>query len=657
MKLNRLIGVCTLALYLLGIAGSAAEVITPDEAREIAGAFNRTNTKMRNASSPQTLTLKYFEAASQGNAFYVFAPISGRGYTIVSGNDVAAPVIGYSETGVFDAASIPCNMRMMLNLYKEQINYAIANNLPTYDASSQREANDMPDIAPVCKTLWDQDAPYNNLCPTQYGSRTYTGCVATAMAQAMYVFKWPIQSTGSATWNNSTVSFNRKYDWDNMLLNYSNGYTTAQGTAVAELMVDCGKSVDMDYGTNGSGAVTDVVPVAMYNNFNYDKSISYSQSNMYSDTAWKEMMYYQLSQGWPIIYGGFADDNSGGHQFICDGYRSGGYFHINWGWSGMSDGYFLLNALDPYAQGAGGSSGAGFNTYTDAVYNIHKPMSGTEQQTDIVCLGNFVVGSSTSSSATFKVTSGSLWGQSYNAFANLGGFDVTAVMGIRCINVDDPTKVYDLTSTANAKTFYKWSTLLSSYTVNISSLPAGKYYVFPISKASGKTTWQRVKCPGTRQNYQILTRSGSSNAFSAPTSPVFKPMEFAYLPDTVSITKGDTRTLKPFIIPSDCTYPNMEWSSSNPDVVAVDQSGIITGITKGDAIVTCTSKDGFGVSASIKVAVAGINGIDEIALGENKEYDVYTTTGILVLRKASLERINQLPKGIYIVGNKKMVIR
>ena len=40
----------------------------------------------------------------------------------------------------------------------------------------------------------------------------------------------------------------------------------------------------------------------------------------------------------------------GGHAFVCDGYDGKGYYHINWGWGGDSDAYFLLLVLYIVAQ-------------------------------------------------------------------------------------------------------------------------------------------------------------------------------------------------------------------------------------------------------------------------------------------------------------------
>ena len=57
------------------------------------------------------------------------------------------------------------------------------------------------------------------------------------------------------------------------------------------------------------------------------------------------MLYEELSSGRPVLYSG--SKNMSGHEFVCDGYDGNGMFHINWGWNGLSNGYFLLNVLDP----------------------------------------------------------------------------------------------------------------------------------------------------------------------------------------------------------------------------------------------------------------------------------------------------------------------
>ena len=48
----------------------------------------------------------------------------------------------------------------------------------------------------------------------------------------------------------------------------------------------------------------------------------------------------------PLYYS--ANDGQGGHAFILDGYDEDGKFHINWGWGGSYDGYFVV--VDNYQE-------------------------------------------------------------------------------------------------------------------------------------------------------------------------------------------------------------------------------------------------------------------------------------------------------------------
>ncbi|MBQ5466835.1 MAG: C10 family peptidase, partial [Muribaculaceae bacterium] len=92
--------------------------------------------------------------------------------------------------------------------------------------------------------------------------------------------------------------------------------------------------------------------------------------NDYTQDVWEGMVYDELAAGRPMIYNGTAG-SGGGHSFICEGYEYGNYYHINWGWSGMGNGYFQLAVLNPHESGIGGSSSAeGYNMKQNIVYNV-----------------------------------------------------------------------------------------------------------------------------------------------------------------------------------------------------------------------------------------------------------------------------------------------
>ena len=234
-------------------------------------------------------------------------------------------------------------------------------------------------IAPLLGDIaWDQLTPYNKLCPKYKGSkRSATGCVATAMAQVMMYYQYPKELKATIPAYTTTtnklkvkaISKGEKYDWDNMLPTYTQGkYNTTQANAVAKLMFHCGAAVQMDYG-DSSGAW--VLPEDMSTYFGYDTDLLQEvYRSFYTLAEWKEILDRELEAKRPILYGGAASDESG-HQFVCDGSDGEGLYHINWGWSGYSDGYFDITLLDPAVRGTGaGTSANGYNRACSVIIGI-----------------------------------------------------------------------------------------------------------------------------------------------------------------------------------------------------------------------------------------------------------------------------------------------
>ncbi|MDE7407831.1 MAG: C10 family peptidase, partial [Muribaculaceae bacterium] len=286
---------------------------------------------------------------------YVFTSSASDGFVILSADDVASPILGYADSGTFDPNNIPPNMAEWLNEYTRQIAYATASG-HTRAALPDTPAPDRAPIGPLCQTLWDQTWPYNLECPVVGSAAAPTGCVATAMAQVMYYHQWPKDGT---------------FDWDNMLLSYeTNGNSTeAQNTAVAHLMRSCGESVSMSYGASASGANTSAVATALIGDYNYSQSVCCVPGNVFNIRQWEDLIYNQLVEFGPVVYSGRPENGTSGHCFVVDGYDRNHYFHVNWGWSGLSNGYFLLTALNPSLQGTGGSD-YGYTTGHQAILGV-----------------------------------------------------------------------------------------------------------------------------------------------------------------------------------------------------------------------------------------------------------------------------------------------
>ncbi len=289
--------------------------------------------------------------------YYVFNIDNDNGYVIASGDDRAFAILGYSNKGHLDTDSMPDGMKWMLDFYAKQIAAS-----PEKSTNNRiKSAASYPAIEPMLTTEWNQMYPYNANCPLTNGERCVTGCVATAMAQVLYYHRNRSTDKVLAMIPNYTLD-KSKYvggeilhdslhideipngafiDWDNMLDSYYSNvkYTDEQIEAIANLMLYCGVAVKMDYGVSVSGANSGNIPDALTNYFDYCNPTLVKREE-YSDSEWKEMVYCSLLRGDPIIY------SAGNHCFVLDGYDGNGYVHVNWGWGGYRDDYFLLNAVE-----------------------------------------------------------------------------------------------------------------------------------------------------------------------------------------------------------------------------------------------------------------------------------------------------------------------
>jgi len=484
-----------LAAAFTGVATVGAKSLSPEEAlARVQGAMSR-------SAAPVHVYSAKAEKAQQP-ALYVFNNGGiDDGYMVLSADDAITPVLGYSDSGSFNPMQIPDNMRWWLDSYAAQIAYAAEHSADvsyapvakTLTAAAPREA-----IKPLCTTKWNQDAPFNNLCPLISGKRTYTGCVATSMAQAMKYHNYPERGTGTGTVNvgadSYTMNFaNTVFEWDKMSDTYAPGkYTAAQGTAVATLMKAAGYSVKMAYGTSASGAYSIDIAGALVNKFNYDAGANYYMRMFYTLSEWEQMLYNNLKECGPIIYGG--NSYSGGHSFICDGYHDG-YFHFNWGWGGMSDGYFLLSALDPGSQGIGGSDSA-FNYDQDAVLGIRKPVSGSSQESKAEAqIGIYGKLNATLSGSVLTVDN----------LSNVGICSFTGTMGLRLVNQANSevkyARGYDIKDFGSGLYYESFPMPLPT------SIADGTYKVYPVySEGSG---WKNVLIGEGSPKYVTVVRSGS----------------------------------------------------------------------------------------------------------------------------------------------------
>lgn len=433
-------------------------------------------------------------------SFYVFNVGDKNGFIIVSGDDRATEILGYSTSGSFSVDSIPTNFKNWLEVYKKEASIlANTTSNSTTVAKSSTNSGFATAVSPLLgSTKWDQSSPYNLFCPKSGTKPTYTGCVATAMAQIIRYHQYPIHGTGTKTYTSKTlkkqltVSFtDSTFDWSNMQNTYSGTESYIQKKAVASLMFCCGVAANMDYSTTGSSAYDESMAIGLIKYFGYDSNLRTLYKDYYTNDEWETLLKTELNNNRPVLYGGGNKDNEG-HAFVCDGYDSNGLYHFNWGWSGSCDGYYVLTSLNPNSSGYdAASSSSGYTVDQDMTIGIQKPSADSNpsyqlllnDQTNMTLTTKII-----SSISTFSMTvpfynggitffSGKTAVGLYkdsDLLASLGETNNIALSGFNSGNFDDTTVAYTDVSLP-------------------SNLSDGVYQLYSIYKGSDESSWSKMR--------------------------------------------------------------------------------------------------------------------------------------------------------------------
>ena len=523
------------------------------------------------SSTTSELTLAYTSLNSASKSannvlYYVFNRANDNGYVIISGDDRAKTILGYTENGHFDASVLPVNVKEWLTFYENElkslpdttiqiISYtSLVSTIAKAKSSPTAEAF-ATNVSPLLGNIkWNQGAPYNIFCPvinSTTGEKAVTGCVATGMAQVMRYYKWPVKGTGSVSYTTSTLKIpltldfsTTTFDWNNMTETYSSSSTLAQDSAVAKLMYNCGVSVSMDYNqTSNSSSMT--MAIALKTNFGYDTNLQYYSRDYYTRAEWVNFLKTELSAARPVLYSGRT--NTAGHLFVCDGYDSNGLFHFNWGWSGSSNGYYQISALDPDNQGIGSSVG-GYNGGQGIVTGVQKPT--TNSVPVYLMYTNQALTASADSvtrNASFSVTAKSIY--------NMGANTLVGNVGIALYSTSG-TFIQLLTSSPiSLVTNYGWSTITKSGTIP-TSIANGNYRIYYVYKATAETAWQVVRGKIGTPNYLNVAVKTSYVCFKAPTD-VYPSLTLNSLSTTGNLYQNKTGRFNVSLINNGAEYNSL----------------------------------------------------------------------------------------------------
>ena len=482
-----------LILLLLAATTVTAGPITPERAYELANSFWSSNTQLRRnvklqlKPGLQMSKATNRQATPQGDAsYYIFSNDDEKGFIIVSGDDRLTPVIGYSDN--CDVTDIPESLAMMLDDYSKYVSEVRAGTAEPINTATTSTT----EIAPMLTTSWNQSAPYNNYCPTINGSRTPTGCTATAMAQIMNFHEWPASPKKAISWDNNitgkpeTIDITKHtYEWDKMLDHYRGGYTQEQANAVAQLMIDVGKAIQSSYDLSGTGSSNIYAARALVNVFDYSPEIKNMYRQEHTREEFMTAIIENLAARQPVMFCGHGQSYNSGHAFVCDGIDKNSFLHIDWGWDGAFNGYFDIGSMSPGGSGIGGGEER-YNVGEVIIVNIRPRSEGESDRNgdptvysyDILNRNNVPV-----EEYTVDFTNGTAYFNILTTCLNWSHSTVRTNIGIGITSVDGSYKRIQLNTTIQDLAFNR--AVSSSHTVRVNNttpgsvdyLAQGTYYV------------------------------------------------------------------------------------------------------------------------------------------------------------------------------------
>ncbi len=464
-----------MSLILLAMAlPLSAQQVSKEQAFEKAKAFLSKTDNMGTAQRRTPRKAPALQLASSGDKIFIFNDEANGGYVIVSGDERMPEVLGYSSTGHIDPDHIPCNLQMILDDCARKVDELRAN--PRAGKIVSHKVAQQTPIAPLLgATAWDQNWPYNEMCPVINGQHCLTGCTATATAQVMYYHKWPAKGQGSHSyeWNGQTLSadFSQStYKWSKMTPTYQWDSSEESINAVALLMRDVGYACDMDYGINGSGGSGQGKALITY--FDYDASMGYLERNYCNEETWTNIIIDELTHSRPILYVGGSE--IGAHAMVLDGMDSDGNYHFNFGGSGDADGYFSMQTVF-------------FNLNPSFHFGIKKNEGGS-QRVLFATPNDFVY-----DTETRWLTCGEI-----RVFSVFPCESVTAALAV------ENTKTHKIIYTSET----------SSHVFFTPELPDGDYILYPVARFSENNEWQKLLYPEHRQQYVDLNVNDGEYTYS-----------------------------------------------------------------------------------------------------------------------------------------------
>lgn len=593
--------------------------------------------------------------------YYIFNAEDNQGFVVASGDDRTVQILGFGNSGNIDVANIPLNMQELLANYVKQIEALGNKKVTTTTVAGSGKAN----ISPLLSTTWNQDIPYNNSMNVSVPGKTgnpYTGCTATALAQVLRYHRYPDETkaeiptffTDEHHISVPAVAAGSAIDWDNMLDAYVGVSSTAtQKKAVADLMMYCSYALRSDFYPDGTGAYINTIPPILVDIFGYDPTVMLEASANYTIDSWHKMVYNELAANRPVVYG--ASSIGGGHAFVIDGYRTDGYYHINWGWEGVCDNYFLLHIANPYSiEGTGASSTEdGYSFGQEAIIGFQHGVDNTDRTHLDAVICDY------DKNGVYDILA-------YNLLTQTKKYDIGAAYYDTYNNLHVITEYTDIDELGFCEGDYE--------PITIPNLPTGTYTLFAVSRAHGTENWYRSGDLPSQTVVLTVATNGektlSQPAFAKPDVVLTFPEEKVVnhiLPVDIKITANNQEYRGPIFlfagrvtqIPAEAADQiGVELAQGANDEITLNFTPKYTGtyniwITTSNEVGLDEQKKLYleekYILAKTSITVTDGTGIENVPVADNKEFKTEKAYNI------SGQKVNKNYKGIVVKDGKKIV--
>ena len=261
--------------------------------------------------------------------------------------------------------------------------------------------SDWVTAGPYLEVKWGQHAPYNTYCEDSDSQICPTGCVATALAQILSHYQYPNEDSDALpiTFPSATgcsypnVGSSLLLNWSELkqhvvtLDNTSCSCSETNRTNLAILFRELGQLLDMNYKEEQSDA-------SFGNIINVLTGWGYTCQD-HPNYDW-DIVRSELDSARLVAMGGERETGitDPAHAWVIDGYKtrtkitniSGkeytethNYIHINWGWDGKGNGYYLSGIFDTdqyieLDEGVNKANSKNYDRYLTMITGIKAPI-------------------------------------------------------------------------------------------------------------------------------------------------------------------------------------------------------------------------------------------------------------------------------------------